>query len=348
MDSWVGHIDDLDEPEEGAYRGFIKLRLVHGRDRSLLLPDQVVVQGSGTFWLQPQSFYAPILLLDEPGYTQLHLAVANRWGRDVVIRVDVQGDSHVASLTDRSQIYRCTIHGPRNLDRLKAGRARVRTDGGFNLRLYHHTSKSSRSLILESQEVWGSAWNFQGTRELANCRFAYFTSLDRIEKDADLQRIAMSGTGRLGLRLDQSSDGAPPDLVLEVYRERTENRKGRIPLWVPAEHVSPSHIYEHHGVGVEYEVAHPWIHRVGLEPGATYAFVGDKAVLDQNGLKRFDYFVIGDCRTKAGLAAPYDEDVTDETFQIQDLGEATIFQFWREHCNQNHMHGDIETQEFLD
>jgi len=324
----------------------MKLRIVHARGRSLVLPDQIIVCGSGTYWLQPQWFYASMLMLDEPGYTPLHIAVANQWDSDVVVRVEVRGGEHVTSLPDRSQIYRCMIHGPRNLDRYKAGRARVRSDGGIDLRLYHHTRKGTKPLILNSKHIMGSAWNFQGTKELANCGYAYFTSLDRIETDIDLQRIAMSGTGRIPLRLDQSPSGTPPDLVMEVYREHTKNRTGRIPLWVPAEHVSPSHIYEHHTAGVEYEVAHPWIYRVGLEPGATYEFVGDRAAPDQKGLKRFDYIVIGDCTTKPGLAAPYDEDVTDETFEIQELGDRTVFQFWREHANQDLLRGDIEMQEF--
>lgn len=287
-----------------------------------------------------------MLMLEEPGYTPLHIAIANPWGSDVVVRVEVRGDDHVTSLTDRSQIYRSVIYGPRNLGRYKAGRARVRTDGGLDLRLYHHTRKETKPLILTSKHIRGSAWNFQGTKELVNCGYAYFTSLDRIENEIDLRRIAMSGTGRIPLRLDQSATNDPPDLVLEVYRERAENRAARISLWVPAEHVSPSHIYEHHTNVVEYEVAHPWIYRVGLDPGATYGFVGDRAVFEQSGSKRFDYIVIGNCTTKSGLAAPYDEDVTDETFEIQDLGDRTVFQFWREHGNEDLFQSDIEKQMF--
>lgn len=332
--------------EEVSHRGFIKLRLVHARGRSLLLPDQVVVRGSGTFWLQPQWFYSSVLALDEPGHTALTIAVANPWDRDVVVRVDVRGDDLVTSLNDQSQIYRCVIYGPRNLNRYKAGRARVRTDGGIDLRLYHHTRKGTKPLILTSEHIKASSWNYQGTKELANCGYAYFTSLDRIETDIDLQRIAMSGTGHIPLRLDQSPAGAPPDVVLEVYRERLENRTGRVPLWVPADHVSPSHIWEHHLCGVEYEIVHPWIYRVGLKPGEAYDFIGDRGTQGQNGLKRFDYVVIGDCTIKPGLAAPYDEDVTDETFQIQDLGDRTVFQFWREHSNQQLLSDDVQKQEF--
>lgn len=335
-------------PEEFAtsYEGYVKLRLVHGRGRTIALPDHVLVSGDAPYWLQPQWVYASMLALDEPGYTSIHLAVANPWNRDVIIRVEFTGGGFVTGLPDRSQMYRCTIHGPANLAVYKAGRYRLREDGGVNLRLHHHTAKSIKPLIVKSGHVRGSAWNFQGTRELENCAYAYFTSLDRIGTDADLHRIAMSGTGRLPLRLDQSPDGLPPDLVLDVYRERLSERTSRVALWVPAEHVAASHIFEHHTNVVEYEMAHPWIYRVGLEPGQNYGFEGDKALLDQPGLKRFAYVVLGDCTTLDGLAAPYDEEVTDETFETQDMGEQTVFQFWREHGNQQLWTGATEQQTF--
>lgn len=332
--------------DEVAYTGYAKLRLIHARGRSLLMPDHVVIQETGTYWLQPQWFYPSMLMLDEPGYSSLHIAIANRLSRDVIIRVEIRGDDLVASLPDRSHVYRCTVYGPQNLALYKAGRCRVRPDTGIDLRLYHHTAKATKPLIVASSHIKDSAWNFQGTKRLANCQYAYFTSLDRIVTEEDLQRIAMSGAGRLLLRLDQSPSWAAPDLVLEVYREQTENRAGRLGLWVPAEDVSPSHIFEHHTGVIEYEVAHPWIYRVGLEPHATYDFVGDRATSDQNGLNRFDYIVIGDCTTEAGLAAPYDEEITGETFEIENLGTSTVFEFWRDHSNQPLWRGDLDTQEF--
>ncbi|MEI5671845.1 MULTISPECIES: hypothetical protein [unclassified Nocardioides] len=331
---------------ETAYDGYVKVRLVHRRGRTIVLPDHVMVSSNAPYWLQPQWVYPSMLMLDDPGYTGVHLAVANPWNRDIIIRVDITGDGFVTDFADHSQMYRCTIHGPANLALYKAGRYRLREDGGVELRLYHHTAKPFKPLILKSGYIRGSAWNFQGTRELENCAYAYFTSLDRIATDADLQRIAMSGTGRLPLRLDQSPDGLPPDLVLDVYKERLSQRTARVGLWVPAEHIAASHIYEHHTRVVEYEMAHPWIYRVGLEPGQNYEFQGDKALRDQSGLRRFDYVVLGDCTTLAGLAAPYDEDVTGETFEIQALRGHTIFQFWREHGNQELWTGTTEKQTF--
>jgi hypothetical protein len=134
--------------------------------------------------------------------------------------------------------------------------------------------------------------------------------------------------------------------VLEVFKEKLSQRTTRVDVWVPAEHVSPSHIHEHRGNVTSYESAHPWIYRVGLEPGANYEFVGNKAVRGQSWLKRFEYIVIGDCTTLEGLAAPYDEEITKETFEIESLGGRTVFEFWDQHRKQQRWTGKVERQQF--
>lgn len=160
--------------------------------------------------------------------------------------------------------------------------------------------------------------------------------------------MAMAHDGRLALRLDQSPSGSRPDVILDVYRESTENRRARIGLWVPVEHIAPSHIWKHTTDRVEYEVAHPWIYRVGLAPGGRYGFERDSAVMPQPGVKCFEYLVLGDCMTTSGLEAPYDEEDTTETFLIESLGGETVFGFWRRNANQALWRDDVERQEFGD
>jgi len=326
--------------------GLVKVRLVHARHGSILLPDLVMVADAAPFWLQPQWVYPSTLDLDETGRTTLYIGIANKQNVDLIVEVSFDGSDLICSLSDRSQIFLCRVVGPANLAVYKSGRYRQRADGGVDLRLYHHTTKPKKRMILDSQEVWGSAWNFQGTKKLANCSYAYFTNLQRIETPLDLRRIAMAHDGRLPFRLDQSSDGLPPDLVIEVYRESTKNRQSTLGLWVPAEHVAPSHIFQHTNHVVEYEMAHPWIFRVGLKAAGRYYFTRDKAAPEQPDLKRFEHIVLGDCTTLAGLAAPYDEEDTSQTFRIQDIGEGTVFDFWREHRNQALWTQGGETQHF--
>lgn len=284
--------------------------------------------------------------MDGTGSTTLYVGVANKQGFDVVVRVSFDGRHQLASLKDRSHTYACFIEGPSTIPAIKAGLCRLRPDGGVDLRLYHHTTKASKKAILSSGQVWGSKWNFQGNKKLANCSYAYFSSLQRIESPQDLHRIAMASDGRIALRLDQTADGRRPDLVIDVYRESTENRRARLGLWVPAEHVAPSHVWKHTTGVVEYEVAHPWISRVGLKPGGHYYIDRNHAADDQQDLKRFDHLVLGDCTTLAGLAAPYDEEDTSETFLIEEVSSGTVFDFWRQHSNQVLWHQDGEAQIF--
>ncbi len=326
--------------------GVVKVRLVHAQHGSILLPDLSVVGGHSPYWLQPQWVYAPLLNLDGSGSTTLYVGIANSQELDVIVRVSFHGRHQLASLPDRSHTYACFIEGPTTMPAIKAGRCRLRSDGGVNLRLYHHTTKAAKKSILSSGQVWGSAWNFQGNKKLLNCSYAYFTSLQRIETPYDLQRIAMAGNGRIPLRLDQTPDGYPPDLVIDVYRESTKNRQAALGLWVPAEHIAPSHIWKHTTRMVEYEVAHPWIFRVGLTTGGRYYFERDVAAADQPDVQRFNDIVIGDCTTRAGLAAPYDEEDTRETFLVQDVSTGSFFDFWRRHGNQVLWNKDEEAQRF--
>jgi hypothetical protein len=326
----------------------VKLRLVHAKHGSVLFPDHVLVRGAAPFWLQPQWFYAPVLHFADRRSTVLHLGIANLAGSDLVIEVHIDETGFLAELSDESQLYACRISSAVNPTPFRAGRWRRRPDGGVDLPLYHHTTRANKKSIVTSQEIWGSAWNFQGDKKLLNCSYAYFTSLRRIESRHDLQRIGMASDGRLLLRLDQTPTGLPPDAVLDVYRESTENRQHGVSLWVPAEHIAPTHVWMHKTSLVEYELAHPWIYRVGLVPAGHYRFAGNKASDGQPDLKRFRQVVIGDCQTTGGLAAPYDEEDTSETFLLENLAGATVFDFWLEHANQELWHADTEKQEFGD
>ncbi len=47
--------------------GLVKLRLVHAKDRTILLPDLVVVAGAAPSWIQPSWVDPPKLDLSEGG-----------------------------------------------------------------------------------------------------------------------------------------------------------------------------------------------------------------------------------------------------------------------------------------
>jgi hypothetical protein len=333
--------------KDGSFEadGLVKVRLVHARHGSVLLPDHILVHDAAPFWLQPLWVSPPILhFFSERSSAVLWVGVANKVHADPIVEVHFDAGGLVADLPDRSQLYKCHLTASVDVTPFRSGRWRPRPDGGVDLRLYHHTINANKKSILASREIWGSPWNFQGNKRLRNCSYAYFTSLQRIGGRDDLKRIGMAHDGRLALRLDQTPDGYPPDVVLPVYRESRDNRKDTVSLWVPAEHVAPSHVWKHTTDRVEYEVSHPWIYRVGMAPEGRYAFAGDDAAFTQPDLKHFQYLVLGDCTTKEGLAAPYDEEDTSETFLIEDLKGETLFDFWREHANQPLWRDEVELQ----
>jgi hypothetical protein len=331
-----------------TWAGLVKVKMLHKEGGTVLLPEVLIVGAAGNQWAQPQYVFAPqVAFMDEEAFATIRLAVLDRTMREeggLDCRVTFSQRDRVAALPDRSEIYRCQVTAGHSPAQLTVGRARVRADGGIDLKLHHHTGDVTLPLIHASGHVRGSTWNFQGTRELANVSYAYFTSLPSVSSEAHLRAMAMSSTGTLSLRVD-GNPGARPDLVLDVYRESTRNRTATLTLWVPGEGVSTPHVWKHTGLAVHYEVAHPWVQRVGLQRGENLRFRGVELVPDRAALERFDYAVIGDCTTVAGLRAPFDEEDTSETFTVQDLSETNVFDFWAAHANES-LHAppvDVET-----
>lgn len=79
------------------------------------------------------------------------------------------------------------------------GTCSLEPGGDFLLDLFHHTTAEAVEAINASGHFRGSRWNVQGTRELKNVEYAYFTSLPKIASEQDLARIAMASSGCIGL-----------------------------------------------------------------------------------------------------------------------------------------------------
>lgn len=323
---------------EKSWQGVVKVKMLHRPGATVLLPEAVVVTSSSDRWVQPHWLYAPTIAFtcNDEARASIHFAALDPNRRSeggLLCSVDFTPRDRITVLSDRSEVYRCRLTSEHTPTELAVGRGRVRADGGINLRLYHHTAPATLPLIHTSGHVRGSGWNYSGMRELTNVAYAYFTNLERVATEGDLQCIAMASNGRMALRLDTSTDPRRPDLVLDVYRGSTRDRQATLRLWVPAEVISTPHIWQHVGPPVTYEIAHPWIYRIGLQPGRHLDFRDREAAPDPLALKRFDYAVIGDCTTLAGLEAPFDEENTTHTFSVQDLGAVNLFDFWLEHAN---------------
>lgn len=324
---------------ERRFEGLVKLRLGHAAFGSMLLPELIFLERSSWHFFQPSFFGPPILGFNvgpDTHVARFSVDVGSPRATDLTrLIVEIRSDGLVKRYEDGSQLYRCFIDGPKGLTRSASGRCRQRADDDFDLRLYHITNPKAFSGIVTSGELRSSRWNLQGTRELGNVAYVYMTSLPSIESEEDLRRIAMSSDGVIRFQTT-SSRAREEALELTVYRENTTGRTARLQVNLASNLLAPPHLLIHRPVADQpyYEVVGPEIYRVGVHPGVALAYGNGIATGDEASMKRFDYLVVGDASSIDGLAAPYDEEDTDQVVHLEKLNAGLdLFEFWLEHQN---------------
>jgi len=320
-----------------TYEGLIKVKLAHARGASVLLPDLIALDLGRPFCYQPKFFTASLMsFLGEGAYAQFGLDTDT----GAPLTVGFTRDQLVRHCLDGAQIYRCRVAGPENLRKFAAGTCAISDNGEVTLDLFHHTAPATVDKIKHCGYFIGSKWNIQGTRELSNVAYAYFTSLPAIRCDEDLQHIAMASSGQIHL-LPTNARSLSAAIGIEVYRQSTFDRRATISVSVPAEFVAPQHVYRHspHGEPDYFEICHPAIARVGLAPRCVIPFRDGQLISAGGELKRFDYVVLGDADTASGLTAPYNEEETESLFFIERCPSETFFDFWTRNANTDQTSG---------
>jgi hypothetical protein len=317
--------------------GFIKLKLVHAEGMSLLIPDLLAVDFGGMRWFQAKFFYAPMLSFWD-GYAAADICIEISGG--ILVNVCFTSGGFVASLCDSSHVYRCVISNAADLTSSADGTCSLEPSGDFRLDLFHHTTDQAAEAIQASGRFLGSNWNVQGTRELKNINYAYFTSLKRITSEQDLAKISMASTGFINL-LKTNAASSKEAISLKVYRQSTTDRTATVPVSVSASLVASQHVYLHatRGQAVYYEICNPDIYRVGLQPGEFAPMTDGVLNVPEANMKRFEYMVLGDADTEDGLIAPFDEEETKSLLHIETCAEQSLFDFWRAHANSDQVAG---------
>lgn len=331
------------------YHGLVKIKLVHTLGASLIVPDQIYLE-SPCIWFQPKSFQSSRPIKDGDA---IHCKLTCDLDNDYVLRIEFTNRDLIQDLPDGSFLYKCQIIGPDDLTDRSTGEWEMRHDHP-HLRLFHHTDAIGQSGITSSGEFWASPWNIQGTRELANVGYVYFTNLADIRTEADLAAIAMNPRSKLRYLRDgvPAPTSLPPDwketnfandvLEIDVYWSAPNKRDHTVKAYVDSTLIAPSHILRHENRVVWFEVSCPSIYRVGVEPKQTIAF--DGRYIDPRGNQKiFDYMVIGDATTIAGLGAPLDEENTKAVFRVHRISEPPL-EFWVNNPNQDHF-PELPTEE---
>lgn len=326
--------------------GYIKCKLAHTENASVIIPDQVYFNWDGQLrWIQSFNFM-PCFLIKAEDYIVCDVFFDISCG--YAVRARFFDSDFIRNFDDGSQLYKCKLLVPDDVGDHAIGVAVQREGFAFSVQLFHHTRLETVELIKQSGVLLGSRWNIQGNKELEDSDHVYFTPLHELKVNNDLEKVAMSGEARIRLM----RDGFDPPwllfpgweetykddfLIMEVYREDVINRDATLGFWVPVEFITPNHVIKHTPLGgmVYYEISAPFIHRVQIDKGSHLKFSGSDIPNDQE-IRFHGHVVIGDGRTLEGLLAPFDEENTTLRFEIQkpDPGK-TILEFWYDLANED-------------
>ena len=323
------------------FQGKIKCRLVHERGNSIIVPDYLFLNNG---WIQPLHFVAPqVVKVDETKiFCEFFIDIQN----GQTIKVRFFNDDYILSYTDCSQLFNCTIYGPADIEQYVCGEYQTH-DNQIYLKLFHHTNDTGFNGITTSKSLRSSRWNYRGSKECTNHHFIYFTHIPQIKYPNDLITVAMSADGKIDYMIDSFIQPKiiPSDYrerfkksiyTARVYRSTTDDRNQSLAFYVPVDWIDIKHIYLHEqGNLFFFEVCFPYIHRIKVNAGSALSFdernfIGRSALVVHS-----DYSIIGDARTKDGLAAPFEEEDTTFIYKIEDCGNEPIQDFWFSHANQD-------------
>lgn len=338
------------------YQGFIKCKLVHGMNFSIIIPDIILLDGSEKLWIQPL-FFLPNLLIKDDVNINARLIVDISCNKTLTIKFT--NSDYIRKFEDGSELYRCQIDGPEDLNSYSTGKFEWEADSRILLTLFHHTSYDAKNKILTTGVFKPSKWNIQGNKILKNVEYIYFTCLPEILFDQDLERIAMSSKGKMqfiidGYEVPKISLVDHPEyydkyiLSLVVYRESTLNRKDTISLSIDAGYLSPQHILRHVSDSgyVYYEIINAFIYRLGVNPKSLWKFNTESLKGDYSNIQNMNYIVLGTATSIEGLKAPFDEENTREIFKIQNTS-TNILDYWFSESNYDHFSEiDVKLNEF--
>jgi hypothetical protein len=99
--------------------------------------------------------------------------------------------------------------------------------------------------------------------------YGYFTSLERILAEGDLNAIAMSSSGLTGLIPTNAPYHPRYARMVAIPRQAVADRARTLALWVDWELLAPNHLWLHRPTAnfAHYEIVLPKVSRVGIRPG---------------------------------------------------------------------------------
>jgi hypothetical protein len=317
--------------------GIIKCRLIHMDGRSVVQPDVLLsTDRRGNAFYIPRFFDANhIGFFDEPENNFCRFTVVTE--NEVVLRIGFFARDRIRTCADGSVIYRCHFSRVSGNTSPKSSGTWREYRGKYQLKLYHHTNSTGYEGITRSSEIWGSRRNIQGNLWLNNIAYGYFTSVDRVRSEQDLEAMAMSSSGLTGFVPTNAPYHPIYASMVEIPKQTAADRARTIALWIDCELLAPNHLWFHMPMDRPgyYEIVLPKVFRVGLMPGENIRIAANHQVEVTDASRRiFEYVIVGDADTHPGLQAPFHEEETTQVAAIEPLrGDQEIIECWKRLAN---------------
>lgn len=308
----IGHLSDVDWAEveadlvkKGAVRGAIKVQnvvLPFGRH---VIPQFVFI---GDRAWRPTMLPVAIVHGDEGQFYWARVSFDVEWNRPATADILHARHRRIAEYPDGSAIYECLVTDAHLLPE-----AAAISHDNFRLKLFHHTSTEALPLIKESGHLRASKWNYQGSAELEDRHFIYFTDVPRFENATDLMRVAMTDGGfKIAMQYDDPA--LPPEFIVVPVRDRAQMSERIDCLVEPWLIESPPMLFHDpslHGGGFAkyWEFSHPNIFRIPVQPG-TVCELHDSGIVSEEqvpGWLDTKRMVAGSAFELGGVRAVFDE-----------------------------------------
>jgi hypothetical protein len=259
---YIENLGDNKWKKDIKYNGYVKCKLMHGANGSILVPDLVFyqVQENGEFkWIQPLAFRAnQIYFLDDDAQAHIMIDISC----ETTVTIKFNKSNFLKKLNDNSELYECNILSSLDITGHYTGEGFFNENNVPFIKAYHHTSNDSANKIKDCGYLKNSKWNIGGTKELRNVGYVYFTPLNELKYNSDLVQIAMSENG--SILLSTNNGGIRR---INIYRRSIGDFQTTLEFWIDTQLISPSHLFKRRDSrgSIFYLVASPFIIRIGME-----------------------------------------------------------------------------------
>lgn len=126
------------------YTGYIKYKLVHKTNLSIIMPDQIYLESNELLWIQPLNIFPNQLFKVDDLITallNLDISCGN------TIKIEFTNKDFIRNYEDGANLFKCKIYGPKDLNTFATGTCYMTEEYIPVLHLYHQQQKKVNRVL---------------------------------------------------------------------------------------------------------------------------------------------------------------------------------------------------------